>query len=76
MLAFFPANKQEGKYLEEHFKKAELTVIAEWYAKKQYAMGKDAIVKEVQAMVEREESPDQVGGFVDVRILLPKLLRQ
>jgi len=60
LLAFFPGNKQEGKTLEEHFRKADLPQIADWYAKKQYALIKDAIVKEVQALVEREETPEQI----------------
>jgi hypothetical protein len=64
MLAFFPGNKQEGKYFEEHFRKADLPQVAEWYAKKQYAMVKDAITKEVQAMVERDESPAQIVSAV------------
>lgn len=60
LISFFPGNKQEGKYLEEHFQNANLPQVAEWYAKKQYAMVKDAIVKEVQNLVEHEESPEQV----------------
>jgi len=60
LLAFFPANKQEAKMLEDHFRKADLPQIAEWYAKKQYAMIKDAIMKEVQALVEHEEPPEQI----------------
>ncbi|KAJ3855515.1 hypothetical protein EV368DRAFT_34503 [Lentinula lateritia] len=64
LLAFFPANKQEPKQLEEHFRKADLPQIAEWYAKKQYAMIKDAIVKEVQNLVEHDESPEQIVAAV------------
>lgn len=63
LLAFFPGNKQEAKTLEDHFRKADLPQIAEWYAKKQYAMIKDAIIKEVQALEEREESPEQVRAY-------------
>ncbi|KAJ3825094.1 hypothetical protein EV361DRAFT_799365 [Lentinula raphanica] len=64
MLSFFPANKREPKYLEEHFKKANLPQVAEWYAKKQYAMVKDAIVKEVQSLVEREEPTEQIVSAI------------
>ncbi|KIK67430.1 hypothetical protein GYMLUDRAFT_156847 [Collybiopsis luxurians FD-317 M1] len=64
ILAFFPTNKQEARYLDEHFKKAELPQVAEWYAKKQYAMIKDAIVKEVESLVEHEESPEQIVAAV------------
>ncbi|SJK97258.1 uncharacterized protein ARMOST_00509 [Armillaria ostoyae] len=59
LLAFFPANKREGKNLEEHFKKSGLSQVAEWYAKKQYAVVKEGIVKDLQELCEREETPEQ-----------------
>ncbi len=59
LLAFFPANKREGKNLEEHFKKSGLPQVAEWYAKKQYAVVKEGIVKDLQELCEREETPEQ-----------------
>lgn len=60
LLAFFPPNKREGKYLEDHFKKEGLSQVAEWWAKKQYAVVKESIVKELSELCEREETPDQV----------------
>ncbi|KAJ3748729.1 hypothetical protein DFH05DRAFT_1390508 [Lentinula detonsa] len=68
LLAFFPGNKREPKYLEEHFKKANQPQIAEWYAKKQYALIKDTIVKEVQSLVEHEESPEQIVSAVKAQM--------
>ncbi|KAJ4483426.1 hypothetical protein J3R30DRAFT_3655749 [Lentinula aciculospora] len=64
LLAFFPGNKQEPKQLEEHFRKANLPQIAEWYAKKQYALVKETIVREVQNLVEHEEPPEQIVSAV------------
>ncbi|KAF9268851.1 ARM repeat-containing protein [Marasmius fiardii PR-910] len=56
LLLFFPANKRETRYLEEHFKKEGLSQVADWWAKKQYAIVKDSIVKELHDLCEREES--------------------
>lgn len=60
LLAFFPANKRTSKDLEDHFKQANLGVVAEWWAKKQYAVVKEGIVKDLQELCEREEPPEQV----------------
>ncbi len=60
LLVFFPPNKREGRFLEEHFKAAGLNQVAEWYAKKQYAVVKEGIVKDLTELCEREESPEQV----------------
>lgn len=60
LLAFFPPNKREAKYLEEHFKKAGLSQVAEWWAKKQYAVVKEGIIKELSETLEREEPAEQV----------------
>ena len=60
LLAFFPANKRETRCLEEHFKKAGLTQVAEWWTKKQYAALKETIIKDLSEMIEREESTEEV----------------
>lgn len=60
LLAFFPPNKREVKHLEEHFRKAGLPQVADWWAKKQYAVVKESIIKELTDALEREESPEQV----------------
>jgi hypothetical protein len=58
--AFFPPNKRDGKVIDEHFKKAGLPQVAEWWAKKQYAVVKEGIVKDLQEMSEHDESTEQV----------------
>jgi hypothetical protein len=60
LLSFFPPNKREGKTLEEHFKQEGIPQVAEWWAKKQYAVVKESIVKDLTEMCEREDSPEQV----------------
>ena len=60
LLAFFPGNKRETKYVEEHFKKEGLSQVADWWTKKQYATLKETLVKELSEMIEREESAEQV----------------
>jgi hypothetical protein len=64
LLLFFPPNKRTSKELEDHFKKAGLTPIAEWWAKKQYAVVKEGIVRDLQELCEREEPPEQVRTFL------------
>jgi hypothetical protein len=80
LLAFFPPNKRETKYLEEHFKKEGLPQVADWWTKKQYAALKETLIKELSEMIEREESTDQVircfsesrcSPFTFFRLLLP-----
>lgn len=60
LLAFFPPHKREGKSLEEHFKKEGMTQVADWWAKKQYAVVKEGIIKDLTELNEREEPIDQV----------------
>jgi hypothetical protein len=61
LLAFFPPGKRDAKTLEDHFRKEGLTQVAEWWAKKQYAVVKEGIVKDLQEMSERDEPTDQVS---------------
>lgn len=61
LMAFFPPNKREPKYLEEHFRNEGLTQVAEWWAKKQYAVVKDSLMKDLQSMCEHEESDENVS---------------
>ncbi|KAF9038301.1 ARM repeat-containing protein [Hymenopellis radicata] len=67
LLVFFPPNKREGKFLEEHFKAAGLNQVAEWYAKKQYAVVKEGIVKDLTELCEREEPPEQIIAAIKSR---------
>jgi hypothetical protein len=61
LLAFFPPNKREGKALEEHFKKEGLPQVAEWWAKKQYVVVKEGLVRDLTELCEREDTPEQVS---------------
>jgi len=61
LLAFFPPNKRDAKALEDHFRKEGLTQVAEWWAKKQYAVVKEGIVKDLREMGERDEPTEQVA---------------
>ncbi|KAJ7901831.1 hypothetical protein B0H14DRAFT_2668631 [Mycena olivaceomarginata] len=67
LLLFFPPNKRTSKELEDHFKKAGLTPIAEWWAKKQYAVVKEGIVRDLQELCEREEPPEQIVNTIKAR---------
>jgi hypothetical protein len=60
LLAFFPPNKREGKILEEHFKKANLQHVSDWWAKKQYAVVRDSLIKDLKELCEKGESSETV----------------
>ncbi|KDQ21514.1 hypothetical protein BOTBODRAFT_205413 [Botryobasidium botryosum FD-172 SS1] len=60
LLNFFPENKRDPKHLETHFKAAGLPQIAEWYAKRQSAVAKEAIVQKLKVMCEAEETPEDI----------------
>jgi hypothetical protein len=62
LLAFFPANKRENKTLDEHFRKAGLAPVAEWWVKKQYAMAKETIITTIKEAAEREETPQDASA--------------
>ncbi|KAJ8519947.1 hypothetical protein ONZ45_g3170 [Pleurotus djamor] len=67
LLLFFPANKREGKHLEEHFKAEGLPQVAEWWAKKQYAVVKDSLMKDLQERCEHEESSESIIAAVKAK---------
>lgn len=67
LLAFFPPNKREGKYLEEHFRKEGLPQVADWWAKKQYAVVKEGIIKDLSEMLEGEDTTEQVIAAIRTR---------
>lgn len=60
LLAFFPPSKREGKVLEEYLKKEGLPQVSDWWAKKQYAVVKDSLVKDLTQFCEREDPPEQI----------------
>jgi len=67
LLAFFPPNKREGNYLEEHFRKEGLSQVADWWAKKQYAVVKEGLVKDLKDLCEREEPAEQIIAAIKSR---------
>ncbi|KXN90608.1 Basic leucine zipper and W2 domain-containing protein 1-A [Leucoagaricus sp. SymC.cos] len=67
LLAFFPPNKRETKTLEEHFRKVGLPQVADWWSKKQYAVLKDGLVKELTDLVERQESAENIVSAIKAR---------
>jgi hypothetical protein len=50
--------------LEEHFRKEGMPQVADWWAKKQYAVVKEGIIKELSEMHEREETTEQVNVLI------------
>jgi hypothetical protein len=64
LLLFFPPNKRDGKILEDHFKKASLPQVAEWWVKKQSAVVKESIIEYLKEMRELEASTPQARFFL------------
>lgn len=64
LLAFFPPNKRDTKTLEEHFKNSNLSQVADWWTKKQYAAFKEDLVKELTDLVEREEPAEAIATAI------------
>ncbi|KAF5317156.1 hypothetical protein D9611_003902 [Ephemerocybe angulata] len=60
LLLFFPQHKREPKILEEHFRKEGLPQIADWWGRRQNALIKDNITKDLTEMIERGDSNDTV----------------
>ncbi|KAI0661364.1 eukaryotic translation initiation factor 5C [Cubamyces menziesii] len=56
LLAFFPENKRDDKTLDEHFRKAGLPQVAEWWTKRQYASLKENVVKRLKEMLNNGDS--------------------
>ncbi|KAL9711890.1 hypothetical protein Ac2012v2_004963 [Leucoagaricus gongylophorus] len=67
LLAFFPPNKRDNKTLEEHFKIVGLPQVAEWWSKKQNAILKDELVKELTEFVQREEPAEIIVTAIRAR---------
>ncbi|KAF4621201.1 hypothetical protein D9613_000679 [Agrocybe pediades] len=67
LLAFFPPNKRDSKHLDEHFRAANLPQVAEWWAKKQYAVVKEGIIRDLSESQEREDTPEQVVAAIKAR---------
>jgi hypothetical protein len=62
--AFFPPNRREDKVLDEHFRKAGLPQVAEWWVKKRNAAVKETLVTELTERCERGEAVEQLVEFI------------
>ncbi|PCH43438.1 eukaryotic translation initiation factor 5C [Wolfiporia cocos MD-104 SS10] len=60
LLAFFPPNKREDKILDEHFRAAGLSQVADWWTKRQYAALKESIVKTLKELLEQETTHAEI----------------
>ena len=64
LLAFFPPNKRQDKYVDEHFRKAGLPQVADWWTKKQYAALKENIISAIKESLSNDEPHAEVCIFV------------
>ncbi|KAG8778362.1 hypothetical protein FRC12_025008 [Ceratobasidium sp. 428] len=60
ILLVFPANKRTPNDLYTHFRAANLTQVADWYAKKQSSVLKTELVTQLKEMCESEESTESI----------------
>jgi hypothetical protein len=60
LLLYFPANKRDPKTLDEYFRKEGLPQVAEWWNKKQTALIKESVTKDLTEMIERGDSNETV----------------
>ena len=67
LLLFFPENKRDDKTLDEHFRKAGLPQVAEWWTKRQYASLKDGIIKQLQEMLANGDSHADIVAAIKAR---------
>ncbi|KAG8936960.1 hypothetical protein FRC02_009097 [Tulasnella sp. 418] len=64
IMLFFPPQRRDVKHLEAHFKGAGLNQVGEWYIKKQYAVVKDEIIKQLKEMGEQEADKDDIISYI------------
>ncbi|KAI0674850.1 eukaryotic translation initiation factor 5C [Trametes maxima] len=67
LIAFFPENKRTDKALDEHFRKAGLPQVAEWWTKRQYASLKDDVIKRLKEMLENGDSHTDIVAAIKTR---------
>lgn len=63
LLAFFPANKRQDKFVDEHFRKAGLPQVAEWWTKKQYTALKEGIIAAIKEALGNDNSHADASHF-------------
>ncbi|KAI0930217.1 hypothetical protein AcW1_008959 [Taiwanofungus camphoratus] len=54
LLAFFPPNRREDKVVDEHFRKAGLPQVADWWTKRQYASLKEGVIKTLRELLDHD----------------------
>ena len=67
LLLFFPPNKRDDKTADEHFRRAGLVQIAEWWTKRQYASLKEAIVAQLREMLGHGDAHADIVAAVRAR---------
>ena len=67
LLLFFPPNKRDDKALDEHFRKAGLPQVAEWWTKRQYASLKDGVIKQLQEMLANGDSHADIVNAIKTK---------
>lgn len=67
LVLFFPPNKRDDKTLDEHFRKAGLPQIAEWWTKRQYASLKDGIIKQLQEQLANDDAHSDIVAAIKAR---------
>ena len=76
IILVFPHQVRDRKHLDDHFKKANLPQINEWYAKLAMGEAKDSTIANVERMINDEDSNELVGVFSSsFRLSLSKLIR-
>ena len=73
LLAFFPENKRQDKVLDEHFRKAGLPQIAEWWTKRQYASMKEDIIKTLHDELENGTPHEEASSWFVLESLVLNL---
>ncbi|KAG1900582.1 armadillo-type protein [Suillus fuscotomentosus] len=68
LLLFFPPNKRDAKVLDAFFREKNLPTVADWYTKKQYAIAKDAIMKELKEVVERSDDSESIISAIQSKL--------
>lgn len=67
LLLFFPPNKRQDKVLDEHFRKAGIPQVADWWTKKKFAILKEGIIRAVQGSIEGDSSAEVSLVYPDLR---------
>ncbi|KAH7888854.1 hypothetical protein F5I97DRAFT_1935294 [Phlebopus sp. FC_14] len=68
LLDFFPPNRRDGKILDEFFRKENLSVVAEWYTKRQYALAKDSVISELKDLCQHQEPAETIIAAIQNKL--------